>query len=487
MKQRLAIAATLLKDPDLLIFDEPTNGLDPAGIHDIRATMRRLGDEGRTVLVSSHILGEVEQVADTVSIIARGRLLASGTVAEVIGSSLGGGFRVRVSDPVGGLTALRATGWTVRPEADHLVVDGPTDGAEITRLLAGSDVWVSELTPVRADLESVFLEITQAAGIPDSAEPGTPPVSRLVVVELRRLLARRLTRIAAVLALLVVGFTLFGAQQNAYNSTPERVAAQNAENQRQCLEFEKEAQQTDPSADYQCEQSVSSGPATTGPQLAEATTSQVALFLAFIAFVVGAAFVAAEFSTGSIGMWLTFEPRRMRVHASKLLVLLGGSLLVGALLAVVTTSGALLFASHYGLPDAAADVAAAHPWWACLRLVGIVVAAAVLGGAIGFLLRHTAAALGVILGYALVESIARGLFEQRSPRIATWLLLPNTQAWIQGGLPDYSSDQGCFGPNPGDCVTPLLVTVPHAAVYLLVVVVAVVLASALVFRRRDVS
>ena len=76
MKQRLAIAATLLKDPDLLIFDEPTNGLDPAGIREIRGTMRGLADRGKTVLVSSHILAEVEQVADTVSIIARGELIA---------------------------------------------------------------------------------------------------------------------------------------------------------------------------------------------------------------------------------------------------------------------------------------------------------------------------------------------------------------------------------------------------------------------------
>ena len=80
MKQRLAVAATLLKDPDLLIFDEPTNGLDPAGIREVRDTMRDLGQRGKTVLVSSHILAEVEQVADTVSIIGRGHLLASGSV-----------------------------------------------------------------------------------------------------------------------------------------------------------------------------------------------------------------------------------------------------------------------------------------------------------------------------------------------------------------------------------------------------------------------
>lgn len=98
MKQRLAIAATLLKEPELLIFDEPTNGLDPAGIREIRETMRELGQQGRTVLVSSHILAEVEQVADTVSIIGHGRLLASGSVAEVIGSKSGSVVRVGVAD-----------------------------------------------------------------------------------------------------------------------------------------------------------------------------------------------------------------------------------------------------------------------------------------------------------------------------------------------------------------------------------------------------
>jgi len=80
MKQRLAIAATLLKDPELVIFDEPTNGLDPAGIHEVRRTMRALADAGRTVLVSSHILAEVQQVADTVSIVTQGRLVASGHI-----------------------------------------------------------------------------------------------------------------------------------------------------------------------------------------------------------------------------------------------------------------------------------------------------------------------------------------------------------------------------------------------------------------------
>ena len=173
MKQRLAIAATLLKEPELLIFDEPTNGLDPAGIREIRETMRGLGEQGRTVLVSSHILAEVEQVADTVSIIGHGRLLASGTVAEVIGGSGRATVKVAIDSPLGDPAAQRqaatriltAAGLTVRAEGNYLFVDGAEHPADVTRRLAQQELYVSELIPVRADLESVFLELTADEGL----------------------------------------------------------------------------------------------------------------------------------------------------------------------------------------------------------------------------------------------------------------------------------------------------------------------------------
>ena len=117
MKQRLAVAATLLKDPDLLIFDEPTNGLDPAGIREVRDTMRDLGQRGKTVLVSSHILAEVEQVADTVSIIGRGHLLASGSVSTILGSQGTTVVRVGVSEPDRAATLLAYEGWTTQGHA----------------------------------------------------------------------------------------------------------------------------------------------------------------------------------------------------------------------------------------------------------------------------------------------------------------------------------------------------------------------------------
>ncbi len=152
--------------------------------------MRALGQQGKTVLVSSHILAEVEHVADTVSIIARGRLLASGTVADVIGSGHSSGFRVRVADSDAARLVMTGAGWQVRAGADGsdntdhsdgFVVEGVADGAAITRLLAGSGLWVSELTPIRADLESVFLGSPATPAYPTPASrggTGDPPRRR---------------------------------------------------------------------------------------------------------------------------------------------------------------------------------------------------------------------------------------------------------------------------------------------------------------------
>lgn len=164
MKQRLAIAATLLKSPDLLIFDEPTNGLDPAGIHEIRRTMRTLGDQGRTVLVSSHILSEIQQIADTVSIIGQGRLLTEGSVSELM-SRGSAGATVRTTDDAGARDVLARAGFSVRAEHDHLVLDGIKDTAVICETLASQQIWIRELRPTGHDLESVFLDLTRAEGL----------------------------------------------------------------------------------------------------------------------------------------------------------------------------------------------------------------------------------------------------------------------------------------------------------------------------------
>jgi ABC-2 type transport system ATP-binding protein len=165
MKQRLAIAAALLKGPDLLILDEPTNGLDPAGIQSIRELIRGLGESGVTVLLSSHILAEVQQLCHSVSIVAGGRLLASGKVEDLIGERTSR-TRVGVSDPQGAKHFLEAAGYAVTREPDHLVVEGHEHPEQITRLLAEKGLYVQELTAVRPTLESFFLELTTRGADP---------------------------------------------------------------------------------------------------------------------------------------------------------------------------------------------------------------------------------------------------------------------------------------------------------------------------------
>ena len=159
MKQRLAIAATLLKEPDLLILDEPTNGLDPAGIREIRETIRDLGGSGVTVLLSSHILAEVQQVCTSATIIGNGRLLASGAVEDLLGG--GTTYRVVVADPPSAATVLERAGVAVAHVDGALHVESGEPG-EVTRVLGEAGIWLTELSPVRADLETFFLELTAA-------------------------------------------------------------------------------------------------------------------------------------------------------------------------------------------------------------------------------------------------------------------------------------------------------------------------------------
>ena len=165
MRQRLGIAAALLSGPELVVLDEPANGLDPAGIKEVRELLRRLGAEGRTVFVSSHILSEVQQMAERVAIIARGRRVADGRVSDVLASRTSSGVLVRVPDvEQAGRSLDRAgIGWTREGERLRVAID-PQDGADVTRILASDGVYLSELRPVEADLETVFLELTADGG-----------------------------------------------------------------------------------------------------------------------------------------------------------------------------------------------------------------------------------------------------------------------------------------------------------------------------------
>lgn len=168
MKQRLAVASALLKEPKLLILDEPANGLDPGGIREMRTLMRNLAESGMTVLLSSHILGEIQLICDQVTIISAGKRVAAGSVAEVLARHASSSVKVRLEpgvDLLGAAALLRTNGAEVTMEADHFVVGNAGNPAQITRILAEKQIYVSELAPVAADLESVFLELTGTAPV----------------------------------------------------------------------------------------------------------------------------------------------------------------------------------------------------------------------------------------------------------------------------------------------------------------------------------
>jgi len=164
MKQRLGLAIALLGSPRLVILDEPTNGLDPSGIVEIRDLISRLPERGVTVLVSSHLLSEVELMCDRVTIINRGSLVADGTMAEIVGSSAGSAWRVEVAPdevPVA-VSCLAGLGLAVEQgEGGLLSVSGSvTDGSQLSCVLAAEGIYVSGLTQEKPDLERVFLSLT---------------------------------------------------------------------------------------------------------------------------------------------------------------------------------------------------------------------------------------------------------------------------------------------------------------------------------------
>lgn len=164
MKQRLGIGSALLKDPELLILDEPANGLDPAGIKEVRDLTRALADEGRTVFVSSHILSEVQQVCDQVAILARGRQVTSGSVNEVLTAGRSKSMLVRIDAPDRAAAALLEAGFDadIVVETVRVAVD-PAAAAAITKTLAAKRMYVRELRPDEVDLETVFLQLTSDA------------------------------------------------------------------------------------------------------------------------------------------------------------------------------------------------------------------------------------------------------------------------------------------------------------------------------------
>ena len=166
MKQRLGLAYTLLGDPELLVLDEPTNGMDPAGMAEVRELIRSLASENRTVILSSHLLNEVEQVCDSVAILSHGSLIAQGDVAELLQERGQPQVRLRTTDDRKAWEILNALAWVDGVSADNGYLLATVDAArswEITAALSRNEVYVSEMTAAQISLEQYFLDVTDEA------------------------------------------------------------------------------------------------------------------------------------------------------------------------------------------------------------------------------------------------------------------------------------------------------------------------------------
>ena len=164
MKQRLGIAYTLLGDPDMLLLDEPTNGLDPAGMAEVRELIRQLGGSGRAVLLSSHVLHEVEQVCDSLAILSNGKLIAQGGVADLLRSRARERIRIRMrtTDNARAVQVLSSLEWVehVTSDDNSILVTAPSDrSSELSAALSESEIYVTEMAVPRMSLEQYFLEV----------------------------------------------------------------------------------------------------------------------------------------------------------------------------------------------------------------------------------------------------------------------------------------------------------------------------------------
>jgi ABC-2 type transport system ATP-binding protein len=179
MKQRLGIASTLLTDPALVILDEPTNGLDPAGQREVRDLIPQLAREGRGVLLASHLLHEVQQVCDRVAIIRRGRLVESGTVSDLL--RRGSFIEVQVAEPEHAAAVLRPLPFVERVSIDggRLSVVAPAErGSEINRALAERGMYAAAIVPRSSSLEDVFLELTDPGAPAERSGADAAPVAQ---------------------------------------------------------------------------------------------------------------------------------------------------------------------------------------------------------------------------------------------------------------------------------------------------------------------
>jgi ABC-2 type transport system permease protein len=327
---------------------------------------------------------------------------------------------------------------------------------------------------------------------------------RLTGVELRRLVARRLTVIGVGAVLLITGILLVATWQDA-----KPLSA--AEQQRAQVSFEqahKDWQLHGAEFKAQCERDYAAGPEPK-PPLAEAcsypepTIDQFgkppakfvetmpglllgsSYLLAFAAFLIGASFVGAEFSSGAIGNWLTFEPRRLRVYGSKLLGAAIGMAPVALVVLAVLLAGTYLIIGQLGTTAGTTGKVWGDLTSTAGRAVLLTAAAGALGGIFGLLLRHTAAAIGVAMGYlVLVEGVFGGFLMKVQP----WLVRLNFDAWIKHDTKYYLDKCEVRGDGNYNCTTiEKTLSFEHGAWYLGIATVVLLALGAAVFTRRDIN
>lgn len=326
---------------------------------------------------------------------------------------------------------------------------------------------------------------------------------RLVRVELQRLFSRRLTLFTSLGLLVITAVVIFGTAHDAKPlSGQELTMAQQsfeqaqkdwklhgAEMVKECRKAEATERENDPTVNFACDMQAPTwanwGKPAVELQRALPDTLQIGSYaLAFVAFLLGAGFLAAEFSTGSMGNWLTFEPRRLRVYGSKLLAA-GLGVLAPAVVVL-----ALLVGSVWIICDAWGSTAMPKGWGPpllmALRVLALTAVAAVAGAALGSLVRHTAAAIGLAMAYlVLVEGMFVNSFLQPQQ---PWLLLKNVEAWVAKGTTffldecrvDQAGNYMCAGVERN-------VSFGHGTAYLAVACGLIVLLGAILFRRRDVA
>ncbi|MPV37485.1 ABC transporter permease subunit [Georgenia subflava] len=327
---------------------------------------------------------------------------------------------------------------------------------------------------------------------------------RLSRVELRRLFSRRLVVLAMIGGLVVSALFLVGVWQSSQPMSAADLERAEAEYERQladweengeewvaqCLEDEaREAELTGTDVDFGCEQMEpqrewfiwESPPMEDSFPMVLAGQSYLLVALALL---VGATFTAAEMSTGSISSWLTFEPRRLRVYASKVLATGLGVVPVAVLAVAILVTGGWVIARSFGLAGSMDGSAWSSLAAMALRILVLVVLAAMVGSALGVLLRHTAAVLGVVVGYVVVVET---MFAGALGRFQPWLVARNIEGWVNHGTVYYVPE--CTTDSSGtmcDYVERSL-SFGHSTAYVLISAAVVVVVGALVFRRRDAA